>query len=382
MTDEFVCIRCGNKDKKFIGIRNGKEYCRLCLSFNGKEVNYCESYSKNATLTIDYALTKDQKRISDSLLENYISHKNSLVYAVCGSGKTELVYKTIAYVLRCGGKVGFAIPRREVVIELYERLSSAFKKVKMQCVYGGHNDVLEGDFIILTTHQLYRYPKYFDLLILDEIDAFPFKGNDVLKSFFKKSIKGQYILMSATPSKEILNKFKNDKDKSLLTLMKRYHGGLLPIPIIKVKSDVLAFFEIVNRVRRYIKDNKRVFIFCPTIALCRYFYFGISLFLKNGNYVHSKKNQKERIISDFKENKYRYLVTTSVLERGVTVENLQVIVFKADHELFSCAQLVQIAGRVGRKKQYTEGDVFFYGKEKSEEMVSAIREIEDANKNM
>ena len=37
-------------------------------------------------------------------------------------------------------------------------------------VCGGHTEVTDGDLIICTTHQLYRYYRAFDLLILDEPD--------------------------------------------------------------------------------------------------------------------------------------------------------------------------------------------------------------------
>ena len=73
--------------------------------------------------------------------------------------------------LKKGLQVGFAIPRRDVVIELSQRLADAFKNYNVICVYGGHTANLEGDIICLTTHQLYRYEKYFDLLIL----AYPSK---------------------------------------------------------------------------------------------------------------------------------------------------------------------------------------------------------------
>ena len=43
------------------------------------------------------------------------------------------------------------------------------------------------------------------------------------------------------------------------------------------------------------------------------------------------------------------LRSTSVLERGVTIKNLQVIVFNAEHELYDEKSLIQISGRVGRK---------------------------------
>ena len=58
-------------------------------------------------------------------------------------------------------KVGFAIPRKDVVVELEDRIKDAFPLNNVVRVYGGHTDLLDGDIILLTTHQLFRYNKYF-----------------------------------------------------------------------------------------------------------------------------------------------------------------------------------------------------------------------------
>ena len=101
----------------------------------------------------------------------------------------------IKYVINCGERVGFAIPRKDVVIELSKRFKAIFKQNSVISLYGGHTSAKKGDLIILTTHQLFRYYHYFDLLIMDEIDAFPFKGNEILKAFFYRAIKNKFILM-------------------------------------------------------------------------------------------------------------------------------------------------------------------------------------------
>ena len=75
-----------------------------------------------------------------------------------------------------------------------------------------------------------------------------------------------------------------------------------------------------------------------------------------------------------------YLVTTAVLERGVTIKDVQVIIFYADHAIYDSASLIQIAGRVGRKKDAPEGEVIFLAKENTKHIERAIREIKSANK--
>lgn len=74
------------------------------------------------------------------------------------------------------------------------------------------------------------------------------------------------------------------------------------------------------------------------------------------------------------------LVTTTILERGVTVANLQVAVLGAEEAVFSESALVQIAGRVGRSGSAPKGDVFYFHYGKTEAMLRAKRHIQSMNK--
>ncbi|MFA7032600.1 MAG: helicase-related protein, partial [Bacilli bacterium] len=85
---------------------------------------------------------------------------------------------------------------------------------------------------------------------------------------------------------------------------------------------------------------------------------------------------------DFRNKKYHFLVTTAILERGVTVMNLQVIIFLADHSIFSSYSLVQISGRVGRKKEAPEGRIIYLANEETKDIRQSIRDIQSANKNL
>ena len=95
--------------------------------------------------------------------------------------------------------------------------------------------------------------------------------------------------------------------------------------------------------------------------------------------ARSKVSEYKKIIDDFRDGKYKFLVTTAVLERGVTLKNLQVIVFDSDSNLYEKSTLIQIAGRVGRTKDAPNGEVIFMGKRKTKDMVAAIKEIERCN---
>ena len=88
------------------------------------------------------------------------------------------------------------------------------------------------------------------------------------------------------------------------------------------------------------------------------------------------------IIDDFKNGKYFYLVTTAVLERGVTIKNLQVIIFNADHDIYDEHALIQISGRVGRKYDAPEGEVVFLVDKITSSIQRTISTIEDKNKSL
>lgn len=266
-------------------------------------------------------------------------------------------------------------------MELAERLKSAFKGYNVISVYGGHNSLLTGDIICLTTHQLFRYQNYFDLLILDEVDAFPFKDDFVLENFFEKATKGNHVLMSATPSEKLIKKYSSDNNQ-IVKLFKRYHGKKIPEPEIFVNLSLFNYLYLFYKFCKILKNNKPLLVFSPTIGECENLYLILKLFPFKGNYVHSKCKDRGERIQKFRDGEYKYLVTTAVLERGVTLKNLQVIIFNASSFIYTKEALIQISGRVGRKKDATDGEVIFIGTRKSKEMVSARQTIIDINKSV
>lgn len=54
------------------------------------------------------------------------------------------------------------------------------------------------------------------------------------------------------------------------------------------------------------------------------------------------------------------LLTTTILERGVTFPHIDVAVLGAEERIFTESALVQIAGRVGRSVEAPTGDVVFF----------------------
>ncbi|MGR5963386.1 helicase-related protein [Bacillus cereus] len=101
----------------------------------------------------------------------------------------------------------------------------------------------------------------------------------------------------------------------------------------------------------------------------------ISLLLKPLNNriegVHAEDPGRKEKVAAFRKGEIPLLVTTTILERGVTVKNLQVAVLGAEEEIFSESALVQIAGRAGRSFEAPYGEVIYFHYGKTEAMVRA-----------
>ena len=381
MGNNYICPRCGNSNPKYVGYLNGKPYCRFCISMKGSEAEQKKRGKGAVVMRLNYPLSKEQLILSKQIVANYKNKTDTLVNAVCGAGKTELVYRVIACVLSQGKNVAFAVPRRDVVIELAQRIHMVFPFNSIVSVYGGHTDKLEADIVVLTTHQLYRYDKYFDLIILDEIDAFPFKDNKLLNAMFFRAIKGQIVMMSATPSNDVIEFF-SQENRQILELNTRFHRHPLPVPRVVQKIGYFKIPYLIKKVKEYILQNKKVFIFAPTIDRCEFVYKILKIPVKNGTFVHSKCKDRAMKIKDFKEGKYDYMVTTAVLERGVTFKDLQVIIYDADSEIYNPQTLIQISGRVGRKIDAPEGEVIFLVNKETDDIRETIRTIQDKNRHL
>ena len=203
------CKRCGNRDPNFFYLGSRGYYCRKCVRFKrilldeedeGLLYDIDTSHFKSE---LSFDLSKYQLKASNDICKYINSGYDVLLNSVCGSGKTEIVVECIKEHLSKGLKVCYAISRKEVVIELAIRYRNIFKNAKVCAVYGGHHETIIGDLIICTTHQLFRYYKTFDLLILDEVDAFPLNNNETLMNIAINSCKGKIIYSTATTNKFI-----------------------------------------------------------------------------------------------------------------------------------------------------------------------------------
>ena len=268
--------------------------------------------------------------------------------------------------------VGWAIPRRQVVLELKERLAKIFPLLDVIAVCQGHTAKTDGDLILCTTHQLYRYRERFDLLILDEPDAYPYKGNEMLASFARNACRGKMIYLTATPDDKLLREVQQGTMASV-QLNVRPHGNPLVVPKVLIMPAVACVLHLLKQV----SDGRRWLIFVPTRKIAR-----TMAWILQTDYLTSKSDRKEVIIERFKSKEKRLLISTTILERGVTFEDIHVAVLFADHPVFDVASLIQISGRVGRSFLFPKGDCIFLSKSRSSAVFDCLMKIHKANQSV
>ena len=371
------CGRCGNSDPAYFYLGAKGWYCRKCIGL-GRFLETAEEKEavKEIKLTdteycLPFQLTAAQKKLAVKLKECY-EDNNVLIHAACGAGKTELMLDFISDALAKGYRLGWAIPRRWVVLQLSQRLGDYYPKLRVTAVCQGHTDITSGDLIVCTTHQLFRYYRFFDYLIIDEPDAYPFKDNEVLRNIALNSVRKNLIFLTATPDTFVLqNRF------ITLELFSRPHGYPLCVPFDLCLPGWLHYLVIAYLLNR--KDSK-ILVFVPSIAKAESLYRFFSLTSKGG-VLTSKSSNKEQTVQDFINRSCGWLISTTVLERGVTIPKIDVVVFQADSAIYDLAALIQMAGRVGRVAAYPEGRVWFLSKQKNCKVKECIETIKNMNKN-
>ncbi|MEK4248276.1 DEAD/DEAH box helicase [Paenibacillus sp. FSL W7-1287] len=313
-----------------------------------------------------------------------------LLWAVTGAGKTEMIFPLVAYMTKLGGRVLLATPRRDVVLELAPRLRKAFPELSIATLYGGSEERWQhGQLIIATTHQLMRFHQAFDLVIIDELDAFPYHGDERLYRVAEQcSTKhGVRLLLSATPP-AYLQRELNKGRLAYVKLPVRYHRHPLPVPI-RLKTPLIAEqlkkrtlpSALIQALHSSLKDDAQVFIFLQRIAhteayaaLLRASFPHVSI-----QATSSQDAQRAEKVIAFRNRDIRILVTTTILERGVTVPRSHVYICDAEAELFDEASLVQMAGRAGRSGDAPNGAVYFLSQQWNEAQRKAVKQIKSMN---
>ena len=392
---KLSCNRCGqaiDKEKQQLPI--GAYYCRFCLILgrvrSDEELYYFpqEKFPKANVLKWQGKLTEFQAKVSQGLVEAVTKRKDSLVHAVTGAGKTEMIYQVVAQVINQGGAVCLASPRIDVCLELYRRLKVDFT-CDISLLHGESEAYSRNPLVIATTHQLLKFYQAFDLLIVDEVDAFPYVDNPMLYHAVHQAVKveGTKIFLTATSTDELDKKVAKG-ELTRLSLPRRFHGNPLIVPQKIWLADFQKYLgqkKLVPKLRQFIQKQRKtsfpLLIFASEIKKGQEFAEILQSTFPNEKvgFVASTTENRLEIVEKFRQKEITILVTTTILERGVTFPCVDVFVVEANHRLFSRSALVQIAGRVGRSMDRPTGELIFFHDGTTMAIEKAIKEIQEMN---
>ncbi|MFO8068942.1 MAG: DEAD/DEAH box helicase [Alkalibacterium sp.] len=394
------CSTCSVSSKRYpCTCGNCCLYCRECIAL-GKVRECAQLYSlpepnrfdayKKPYLKWNGKLSDQQSEASGVITKSISENKELIVWAVTGSGKTEMLFKGIQIALEANKRVCIASPRIDVCLELAPRIKRVFPEIPIAVLYGGAEEGYRyTQLVIATTHQLYRFKEAFDVVIIDEVDAFPYHMNAGLHFATSRSRKrvSSLIYLTATPDKHMQERIKNNLTEAVI-LPARYHGHALPVPkAVYQRSELVNYKNVdqsrlIKHMKRLIGQEKRFLIFIPTIALLEKMQPLFRRIFDRATFesVHSKDADRKEKVQKMRNGELDFLATTTILERGVTFGNIDVIIWQADHHVYTEAALVQISGRAGRSKDHPEGNVTFYHQDWSRAMKKALKQIRRMNR--
>ncbi|VDG32342.1 DNA/RNA helicase [Lactobacillus sp.] [Lactiplantibacillus mudanjiangensis] len=396
---QVQCLRCGSQlQRRWAQLPDHHYYCYQCLTL-GRVSTLTSLYhlpEPNAftdlpSLTWDGQLTGPQTDCANRVKAAFQARQRHLLWAVTGAGKTEMLFPGLAWALQQGLRVAVASPRVDVCLELAPRLQAAFATTTVAVLHGRQPaPYVYRQLTVCTTHQLLRFREAFDVLVIDEVDAFPFAANPRLTYAVEHAVKptGAVLYLTATPSRELLQQVKRGQ-LTISYLPLRFHRHLLPkiqVTLAPKWWSHLQHGKLIKPVQRwltqYATSGRRFLIFVPRISQLAIVQAAIQrMFPKMmGLTVYSADPERLDKVQQMRDQQVQYLVTTTILERGVTLPGIDVIVLGADDAVFSTAALVQIAGRVGRSRDRPTGAVHMVCASHARHVKQAQRQINLVNR--
>ena len=401
---QSICARCGNKDPQWFAAfpcaRCGETclYCRSCLMMG--RISECtpligwngpapEIQNPATIMAWQGTLSEGQTTASDHVVEAIRQNEEHLIWAVCGAGKTEVLFAGIESALAAKKRICIATPRTDVVLELTPRLKAAFPEIPIASLYGGSEDRhLYAPLTIATTHQLLRFYHAFDAIILDEVDAFPYTVEESLQYAAVQARKptSAMIYLTATPSSKWQRECRTGK-RAYTTIPARFHRRPLPVPEFTWCGNWQKQLQkgklppnVIKWIKTRIQVDKQTLVFFPHIPLMEKALAILRKIHPAIEAVHAEDRDRKSKVQKMRNKEVLMLLTTTILERGVTFPNIDVAVVGAEDSIFTESALVQIAGRAGRSKEHPTGIVTFFHYGKTEDMLKAKKQIVTMNR--
>lgn len=348
------------------------EFYKIILKAKHKKERRAKD--KNISLTIDkkkinsfikglpFRLTPDQKRSIEEITADLKKSfpMNRLLQGDVGSGKTVVALIASYITTTSDYKVVLLAPTQILAHQHFKTFTNLFKnyKLKIELITSGTKSKdIEGVDIFIGTHALINKLEKITkvgLLIIDEQHKFGVKQVE-----FLNKLNPNKLTMTATPiPRTIAQTLFSDMELSIIKNLPKNRKSIKTWLVPEVKRS-----SAYSWILKQIKDQKsQAYIVCPLVEesetetlksvksvkkeylRLKQTFSDLKVGLLHGK---MKSDEKNDVLSDFKDNKIEILVSTPVVEVGIDVPNATIIVIEAA-DRFGLAQLHQMRGRVGR----------------------------------
>ncbi len=338
-----------------------------------------------------YEETMDQLTAIEAMKKDMESDKimDRLVCGDVGYGKTEIAIRGAFKAVQDGKQVVVLVPTTILAQQHYNTFTQRMKDYPIRIdllsrfrTAAGAKMTIEGlktgevDIVIGTHKVLSKDVKFKDLglLVVDEEQRFGVTHKEKIKTL-KQNV--DVLTLSATPIPRTLHmSLVGIRDMSVL---EEPPVDRLPIQTYVMEFDDEMVREAINR--ELIRGGQVYYVYnrvnnIDEIAA------GIAKLVPDANVVfaHGQMSERklEQIMYDFIEGEIDVLVSTTIIETGLDISNVNTIIIH-DADNFGLSQLYQLRGRVGRSNRTSYAFLMYKRdkmlKEVVEKRLQAIREF-------
>ena len=335
-----------------------------------KKKNKVINFNKQNSIIdkLDFSLTNDQQKSLKEINKDLSSPNKMfrLLQGDVGSGKTIVSLLAAINSINSGFQVAFMAPTEILARQHFNLAKKLFPKninialisgkseykVKKEILQRLENNKID---IIFGTHAIFQKKVIFKklgLIIIDEQHKFGVNQRKKLSD--KGGSNCDVLLMTATPIPRTLTMtIYGDMDISIIREKPKNRKPIKTYSKLEVKiEDVLKF------IKKEINLGNQIFWVCPLIeeskkldhssAVKKYEYLE-SKFPNQVCLLHGKTDvdEKNEILNNFLNNKFKILVSTTIIEVGIDFPNANTIIIENANK-FGLSQLHQLRGRVGR----------------------------------
>ena len=327
-----------------------------------------EMLQKKIINQLEFSLTNDQKKSLDEINKDLSSSNKMfrLLQGDVGSGKT-IVSLIAAYnTVNSGFQVAIMAPTEILARQHFNFAKKLFpKKINIELIsgkseYKSKKEILDKLAnnkidIIFGTHAIFQKKvnfKNLGLIIIDEQHKFGVNQRKRLSD--KGGDNCDVLLMTATPIPRTLTMtVYGDMDLSIIREKPKSRKPIKTYSKLENKID-----DVIKFIKKEIKLGNQIFWVCPLIeeskkldhaSAVKKFDYLDKLFPNQVSLLHGKTDleDKEIILDNFLNNKFKILVSTTIIEVGIDFPNANVIIIENANK-FGLSQLHQLRGRVGR----------------------------------